>query len=261
VSGASSTRTLTARRVAGRRGRDDGSARRLRDVLRHNIVAGVYPDGLLPGEAELMVAYGARRAAVREALSMLRRERLVERVQGIGTFSICEQRYASTFEEMHGHVDADAVSRRARPQILERAVIAAPDAVAHKLGIAPGEPVVLLEYLGFVDGVAVWLASNYVKLPQGAPLLAAAFESEWYALLASAGLRVGGSEWHLSAVNADDAVAELLDVPSGTAVMLAEELIWDEQGEVYDFAVCYFRSDRHCFVSAAGRFAMREASA
>jgi GntR family transcriptional regulator len=233
----------------------------LRDALRQNIVAGAYLDGLLPGEAELMVAYGARRAAVREALSMLRRERLVERVQGIGTFSICEQRYASTFDEMHGQVDTDAVSRRARPQILERSVIAAPDAVARKLGIAPGEPVVLLEYLGFVDGVAVWLASNYVKLPQGNALLEAPFESEWYALLASAGLRVGGSEWHLSAVNADVAVADLLDVPAGTAVMLAEELIWDEQGEVYDFAVCYFRSDRHCFVSAAGRFAMREASA
>jgi GntR family transcriptional regulator len=177
---------LTARRLAGRRGRDDGSARRLRDALRQNIVAGPYPDGLLPGEAEWMVAYGARRAAVREALPMSRRERLVERVQGIGTFAICEQRYASTFDEMHGRVDADAVSRRARPQILERSMIAAPDAVARKLGIVPGEPVVLLEYLGFVDGVAVWLASNYVKPPQGGALHEALFESEWYAL------RVGG---------------------------------------------------------------------
>ncbi|MEA2142083.1 MAG: GntR family transcriptional regulator [Solirubrobacteraceae bacterium] len=244
-----------ARRVAVRRGQGNGAARRLRDVLRSNIVTGIYPSGLLPGETELMVSYGAPRAAVRDALSMLREEGLVERVQGIGTFSICDARYTSTFEEMHGDVPEDADVQRSRPQILERAVIPAPDAVARKLEIAPGEPVLLLEYVGFVDGVAVWLASNYLRFPEAERLRTAPFESTFTGLLDATGLRMGGSHWQLSAVNADAAVAAVLNVKPGTALMLGEELICDADGRVYDYAVCYFRSDRHSFVSSTGRFA------
>jgi GntR family transcriptional regulator len=224
-------------------------------VLRSNIVGGVYPSGLLPCESELMAGYEAPRAAVREALSMLRDEGLVERVQGIGTFSICDERYTSSFEEMHGDVPDGADVMRARPRILARSVIPAPDAVARKLEVATGEPVLLLEYLGIVDGVAVWLASNYVKFPEAERLRTTPFETEWYSLLDVAGLTVGGSHWQLCAVNADAAVAALLNVKPGTAVMLGEELISDADGRVYDYAVCYFRSDRHSFVSGTGRFA------
>jgi GntR family transcriptional regulator len=253
-------RTAVARRLAERRGRDDGAARRLRDVLRENTLAGMYSEGLLPGEGELMLTYGAARAVVREALSMLCEERVVERVRGIGTFAICEHRYAITLEEMHGDVAEDAESRRARPQVLASTVIPAPDAVAWRLGIAPGEPVLLLEYLGWVDGVVVWLASNYVRFPEADALLVTPFTSEWYGLLSRAGLTLGGSKWFLSATGADASVAGLLEIDPGSPVMLAEELIWDDSGRIYDFAICYFRGDRHTFVSSVGRSAMGDTS-
>ena len=57
-----------------------------------------------------------------------------------------------------------------------------------------------------------------------------------------------------TAPRADASVAALLNVKPGTAVMLGEELICDEDGRVYDYAICYFRSDRHSFVSSTGRF-------
>lgn len=253
-------RAAVVRRRAGRSARDDGAARRLRDVLRENTLAGMYPDGLLPGEGELMVSHGAARAVVREALAMLCEERVVQRVRGIGTFAICEHRYAITLAEMHGDVGDDAESRRARPQVLTSAVVPAPDAVAFKLGLRPGEPVLLLEYLGWVDGVVVWLASNYVRFPEAEALLATPFTTEWYGLLSRAGLTLGGSKWFLSAVAADASVGRVLDVEPGTPVMLAQELIWDDAGRIYDFAICYFRSDRHTFVSSAGRFAMGDTS-
>jgi GntR family transcriptional regulator len=254
------SRAAAARRVAARRGRADGAARRLRDLLRNNLVGGIYPDGLLPGESELMLTHAATRAAVREALTMLREEGLVERVQGIGTFAVHQSRYISTIDELHGDLRDEAVIRRTRPEILDRCIVAAPDAVARKLVIDVGEPVLLLEYLAFVDGEAIGLATNYVKFPEADSLLTATFESDWYALLDVAGLPLGGSEWLLSATNADAAVAALLNLTDGAAVMLAEELIWDEDGRVYDFAICYIRTDRHVYLSRAGSFAMRETS-
>jgi GntR family transcriptional regulator len=254
------TRAVAARRVAARRGRADGAARRLRDLLRNNVAGGVYPDGLLPSESELMLTHGAPRAAVREALSMLREEGLVERVQGIGTFAVHESRYVSTIEELHGDVRDEAVIRRSRPEILDRSVIPAPDAAARKLMIEAGEPVLRLEYLAFVDGEPIGLATNYVAFPEAERLIDAPFESDWYALLDVAGLPLGGSEWLLSATNTDPAVAALLNLAPGSAAMLAEELIWDEDGRIYDFAICYIRTDRHVYLSRAGSFAVREQS-
>jgi GntR family transcriptional regulator len=254
------SRAAAVRRVAARRGRADGAPRRLRDLLRNDVVGGFYPDGLLPSESELMLTHGVPRAAVREALSLLREEGLVERVQGIGTFAVHESRYISTMDELHGDVRAEGVIRRTRPEILDRRIVPAPDAAARKLMIESGEPVLLLEYLAFVDGEPIGLATNYVSFPEAEALLTAPFESDWYALLDAAGLPLGGSEWLLSAANADPAVAALLNVAPGAAVMLAEELIWDEDGRVYDFAICYIRTDRHVYLSRAGSFAMRETS-
>lgn len=251
-------RAAAARRVASRRGRNDGAARRLRDLLRTNVVGGVYADGLLPSESELMLTHGASRAAVREALQMLRDEGIVERVQGIGTFAVHESRYVSTMAELHGEVAEEAVMRRVRPEVLDRSVVPASDAIARKLAVGNGEPVLRLEYLAFVDGEPIGLATNYVKFPEAEPLLDLPFDADWYALLDVAGLPLGGSEWLLSAANADASVAGLLNLAPGAAVMLAEELIWDEDGQIYDFAICYIRTDRHVYLSRAGSFGVRE---
>lgn len=257
---ASRASRAAARRMAARKGRADGAARRLRDLLRNNVAGGVYADGLLPSESQLMITHGAPRAAVREALSMLREEGLVERVQGIGTFAVHDTRYISTIEELHGEYRDDTALLRARPEILDRSVIAAPDAVARKLRIDRGAPVLRLEYLAFVDGLPLGLATNYVTFPEAEALMETPFETEWYALLDAAGLVLGGSEWLLSATCTDASVAALLDVTPGSAVMLAEELIWDDDGRVYDFAICYIRTDRHVYLSRAGTFAPREGS-
>ncbi|MZD06717.1 GntR family transcriptional regulator, partial [Streptomyces sp. SID5785] len=52
-------------------------ARRVADVLRQRIVAGAYPQGLLPSERDLGEELAATRNVVREALGLLRAEGLV----------------------------------------------------------------------------------------------------------------------------------------------------------------------------------------
>src|SRR3954453_3684831 len=83
------------------RTRRDHDARRLRDLLRSEVLAGFYIDGLLPSEAALMLEYGATRATVRDALHLLRLGGIVERVQGTGTFALAE-RYQLRLVELHG---------------------------------------------------------------------------------------------------------------------------------------------------------------
>jgi GntR family transcriptional regulator len=241
------------RRPAGRGAeRTESQARRLRDVLRANVFAGVYPGGLLPAEGELMLTHAAPRAAVREALAMLRREGVVERVQGVGTFSVAE-RYVGTMDELHGAEDTprDRVLRRTRAEVLDRTVIPAPDAVARRLRIDHGAPVLRLEYIGYLDSDPIGMATNYAAFPEATALAEATFHGDWYTLMEEAGIRQGGSEWVIGAVNADAIVARHLGVAPGTALMLGEALIWDMDGRPFDVAICYTRTDRFVFSSQA----------
>src|SRR5689334_15219727 len=71
--------------LAEARRRRADHARQIADVLRHQVLAGAYPDRLLPAEAHLRREFAASRNTVRAALSLLRDEGLVERVPGVGT--------------------------------------------------------------------------------------------------------------------------------------------------------------------------------
>ena len=74
------------RRPAPRAARTPGRAQAVFETLRDGIVAGDFPAGeRLPPERELVVRYGASRAAVREALKRLAQAGLVTTVHGGGT--------------------------------------------------------------------------------------------------------------------------------------------------------------------------------
>jgi GntR family transcriptional regulator len=59
-------------------------ARRAADVLRQQIHSGAYPDGL-PAETELAAEFFASRNTIREALTTLKDEGLIERGPKVGT--------------------------------------------------------------------------------------------------------------------------------------------------------------------------------
>jgi len=60
-------------------------ARQVADVLRHQVLAGSFPHGQLPREAQLCRDFDVSRNTVRAALALLADEGLVERSPGIGT--------------------------------------------------------------------------------------------------------------------------------------------------------------------------------
>ncbi|HWF71947.1 MAG TPA: GntR family transcriptional regulator [Solirubrobacteraceae bacterium] len=244
-----------ARRGGG--GSVEDAARRLRDVLRSEVLTGAFPDGLLPGETELMLKHDARRATVRGALIMLRDEGVVERVQGIGTFAVRE-RYVTRMAELHGESSSDGISPQIRSRVLDRTVAPAPDFVARKLALTPGELVLRLEYIALLEGEPLGLATNYVAYPQAEAIAVTPFKGDWYTLLHDAGVSFGGTEWVLSAINADSVVAHHLRVEPGTALMLGEEMIQDEHEAPFDFAVCYVRTDRYAFSSSSWSIGSRD---
>jgi len=239
------------RRADRRTARVEDAARRLRDLLRCQIFSGSHPSHFLPSENELMETFGVQRAAVRQSLAMLRSEGVVERLQGIGTFAV-RDRFVTRLSAIHGKVeDGGWLDERLRPEPLDETVVPAPDFVAAKLGLEPGENVLRLEYVSYFDGAPHAVATNYVAFPEADALSGTPFRTDWYQLLRDSDLTIGSSEWVLGCVNADPSVASLLELSPGGAVMLGEQVICDDGGRPYDFAVCYIRADRYAFSTRA----------
>ncbi|MCW2916187.1 MAG: GntR family transcriptional regulator [Actinomycetia bacterium] len=236
-------------------GAHDAQVRRLRDLLRSAILRRSFTHGQLPGEPELMASYDATRATVREALALLRREGLIDRRQGVGTYVVVNA-VLMRLAEAHGAADpvvGSVFNRRMRPRVLDRSTIPLPAIAAERLGAPPGVPCLRLEYVALLEDEPTALATNYVLFPEAERLLTLPFDSDWYALLREAGVGLGESEFILGCAPADAITASLLDVAEGAPLITIEQVIRDQDGRPFNLAHIHTRGDRFLFVSRAVR--------
>jgi len=235
-------------------GQREHASRRLRDLIRSNIHWGAYPGGFLPGESELMVAHGSSRATVREALTMLRHEGVIDRQQGTGTFVISHT--ASTqLREAHGvfRPEHDSMFDHHRTLEVDRTWVPIPDIVAARLEADAGQRCLRFEYVASHDGDVFAVATNYVLDPEASAIGTIPLGKSWYDLLDRAQLVVGESEFVIGCMNADEHTASLLSAEPGTAMLTMEQVIRDDHGRLYNFAFVASRGDRNSIVSRARR--------
>lgn len=241
-------------RAASRQQRTEARAhdvRRLCDMLRAAVQGGRYPDGHLPSEAELMTSHGATRATVREVLAILRSEGLIERTQGIGTHAVVRQ-VSTRLMEAHGAsapTPDSLFNRRTRPHVLDRSELPAPASVADRLGVPAGTPCLRLEYVAIYEDEPMGVATNYALFPEAAPLRDCPFVTDWYALMADAGVALGESTFVIGCELADSLVAEVLGISPGAPTFVIEQTIADPNGRLFDLAFVHTRADRFRLVS------------
>jgi DNA-binding GntR family transcriptional regulator len=77
--------------------------------------------------------------------------------------------------------------------------------------------------------------------------------SSWFTLLRDAGLTIGDNELLIELLPADDGVAELADAEVGTPLLGMQQVIRDESGRPYDYAILRSRGDRISLMSRALR--------
>ena len=250
-------RFLTSRSVSvpvpRRRGARGQDVRRLRDLLRAALLAGHFPGGQLAAENELMSGYGATRATVREALTMLRADGLVERLPGVGTHAMVDPPRTDMDEALGVRTGGELFTLAGAPRVLDRSPVPAPASLADALGIAPGTTVLRLEYVGFNDGRPSAVATNYVVYPEAQRLLATPFRGHWYELMADAGVELCESEFVIDCVACDPVTAELLDIAPGVPLLAVEQTITDQTGRVIDVAHIRIRPNSIRFVARAAR--------
>jgi GntR family transcriptional regulator len=230
--------------VDTRRKRAD-RARQVADVLRHQVLSGAYPAGHLPREAQLCADFAVSRNTVRLALGLLAAEGLVERLPGVGT-TVVTAKYAHGLHRLAGLAETLHEHGEITNEVRALTVIRPPALVARRLRIPADEPVVYLERVRRLDGVAVSLDLTYLPHDVGTPLLDEdlAHRDVFVLIEQITGQPLGSADISVEAVNADPHSAALLGVADRAALLMVDRLSHLADGRPVDLEWIRFRGDR-----------------
>jgi len=228
-------------------------ARAVRDSLRSALIDGTWAEGAFPSDDELGRMFGVGRNVVREAVQLLVHEGVLQRRQGAGTspgkpIVVFDADVLGALDDSIG--PAAPLATPMTQLVLRWTDETATAPVAAALHIDTGDPVVVLERLDrSEDGpVIFWTTSLAASrgLTQPAPL-GEPMPMGFYRWLENAGIELGSLYVRNGAVGADPAVAEVLDLEPGAAVMLMHLRLTSHDESIVAVSTGYVRSDR--FVS------------
>jgi GntR family transcriptional regulator len=219
-------------------------ARLVADVLRHQIHAGGYRDGL-PGEHELAAEFFVSRNTVREALATLKGEGLIDRGPKVGTH-VAVRKYDHGLDALVGLKETFKGYGEVRNEVRAAMQVSAPPSVANRLRLAPGAPVVFIERLRYLGDLPLSLDMTYLAPDVGTAVLEHSLESnDVFTLIEQVtGQRLGSASMAVEAVAADAHSAATLQVPDGAAVLLLERLTELDGGRPVDLEYIRMRGDR-----------------
>ena len=221
----------------------------LYEILRRKIQTGEWKPGeMIPPEITLIDQFQVSRNTVRNVLDMLVNEGRIYRQRGIGSFVAYP-----TFEEALVHIinfTQDMQQRGYQPssKILSCDLMGAPEDIAEKLMVSPGEELACLRRLRIADEKPMSIEeASFVH--RFCPGVLTRHDYASVSLRESMAVDYG-IHWQrasqvIRAVNATKEQAALLNVPVGSALLFVERVTYTEQDLPAEFLQIYYRGDRY----------------
>lgn len=220
----------------------------LYEILRANITRGEWqPGDMIPPESELIERYRVSRTTVRQVLDMLVNEGLIYRQRGRGSFvahPTVEQalvRIVSFTEDMRQRGFEPA------SKVLSSGLIPAPQDIAEKLQIEPGEELARLERLRLADDEPMSIEESYLVHRYCLGVLQGDYASNplRQALEREYGIRLVRAKQVIRAILATPRLARLLSIPPRSALLFIERVSFSQQNVPVEFLRIYYRADRY----------------
>ena len=204
----------------------------------------------LPSERDLAGWVGVSRLTARAALTSLAQRGLVERGVGRRGTVVARAKLAYDLRDLAGFtemVHRHGLSASARIRALDE--LAAPDAVAHELRIAPGASVYRVRRVRFANGEPLTLEDSWLPGARFPGLLDHDMRGSIYALMRDVyGCPPVRAIERLEPTLADAHQAHALDVAIGSPLMRVERQTYADDDVPVEFACDHHRGDRAQFV-------------
>jgi len=219
----------------------------IRKALREDILNEILTPGQkIPSEDELAVRFGVSRMTVRQGISDLIDEGLLYRRHGVGTFVTQphverdHSRLTNFFES------ARAEGIQVNVHLLAADILPAKPKVARALCLAEGDLVVQVKTLRFADGLPITVHDAHVPYKLFPQLLQEDLETlHLWEIFDSYGHRVKRAVQRLEAREAEEEIANLLEMDEGAPILYKERTVFQEDGTPVEFTYCYNRGDRY----------------
>ena len=218
----------------------------LKDLLRGEILQGELKERI-PSERELMDRFDVSRSTIRQAVSALVREGVLEKIHGKGTFISHRP-----VEEWLGNLSTyneiiEEMGMKPSTRLLHHGVETMPREIAHTLGV--DHHFYVIERLRYADNVPIAIEKQYYPIQIGLKL--AEFDlntAVLYDLLElSMGIKLWEAEQMISSAQPTGEECKLLEIPENTSVLVFERITEDPEGTPMEFLRGVFRADMYSF--------------
>ena len=222
----------------------------LASIIRQQIEDGILPPHQpIPSERQLEVIYNISRTTIRQAIDLLVRQGFIYREHGRGTF-VSPQKLQKGISELTSFTE-DMKRRGITPgqKILEIGCVTPPPGVLQKLEL-PHETSSLLRIyrLRLGDGIPMGLQTSYYNLPDGQMITLADLEKygSIYELLQEKYFIIPTeADETLEVTVATPKEAALLQVRSGSPLLLSERVMYSQNRRAVEFVKILYRGDRY----------------
>ncbi len=223
----------------------------LMEILKEKVqLAEWAPGDQIPGEQDLCEHYQISRTVVRQALRELEYEGVISRQKGKGTFISLPKISEGLVQKLTGFYQ-DMVERGLKPgtKVLHQDVIPANEKIARFLNINPGEKVIDIQRLRFINDEPIQCVTTFIPF-EICPALATVdlTDRSLYEFLESeCGIVIVKGHRYIEAVLANEYDAALLGIERGAPLLMLESVSYSESGKPIEYYLALHRGDRSRF--------------
>ena len=204
------------------------------------------PGQIIPSENELSASFGVSRMTLRNVITKLVHEGLLDRVPGKGTF-VCQPKISASplsYAGIREQLEQKGYAVTTRLLSLEKTE-GSSSLCAH-FHMEEGSSMYVLRRLRFIEGVPLSLHTSYIPVSFCPALDLEKLEEEQLCVILheSYGFVPAKTEETLESVAASPEEASLLSVRTGYPLLLLEDTTTDVSGKVYEFSKVVFRGDK-----------------
>jgi GntR family transcriptional regulator len=201
----------------------------------------------LPSEADLVSDFGVSRTTARRALDELRRQGLVRREPGRGTF-LASPRLRSNLAYLHSFTEEiERWGYTPGARLVSREERAADEDVAARLEIEVGEKVLFVRRLRLADERPIFVCDSHLPVGRFPALKDADYGTISLSRLfeESTGRKVEYSRQWIGAASATPDVAALLEIPAGVPVLKVRRITLVTGDAPIELVEAHFHPERY----------------
>jgi GntR family transcriptional regulator len=223
----------------------------LMDLLKEQVQKKAWqPGDQIPGEQDLCVMYGISRTVVRQALRELELEGVIRRRKGKGTFIQEAKISEGLIQKLTGFYQ-DMVEKGLKPvtKVLHQNVVPASEKVARYLNIQPGDMVVDIQRLRYIDDEPIQLVTTYIPYDIYPALATVDLtnRSLYEFLEKEGGIFLARGRRYIEAVLATESEASLLGIDKGAPLLMLDSVSFTEEDQPIEYYHALHRGDRSRF--------------